>query len=170
MRKLIAVCGSEAEDPNLSQSILNMAEEVGYLVARKGAVLLCGGGGGIMEAASRGAKRGGGLTIGILPEDKNYANPYIDIGLTTHLGRARNYVLVQSANVIIGIAGRWGTLNEIALALNIGKPTVIIEGSGGWMDILSCSEIQTLLKSFSTSPLVAHSPEEAVKMAFAAIK
>lgn len=170
MRKLVAVCGSEAEDPNLSSSVLNIAEKVGYLVARRGAVLLCGGGGGIMEAACRGAKRGGGLTIGILPEGRDYANPYLDIPLTTYLGRARNYVLVQSADVVIGIAGRWGTLNEISLALNTGKPTVIIEGSGGWMNILSRSEIQTLLESFSTFPFVAHSPEEAVEIAFSIMK
>ncbi len=166
MKKLIAVCGSEADDPNLSAATLNVAERVGRLIAEKGAILVCGGGGGIMEAACRGAKSANGLTVGILPGDKRYANPYVDIGITTHLGRARNYILVQSADVVIGIAGRWGTLNEISFACNIGKPVVIIKGSGGWMDILSCEKVKEKLKDLSTYPLVTSSPEEAINIAF----
>jgi len=188
MRKLIAVCGSDSDDPNLSDFALRAAEKVGYLLARKDAVLVCGGGGGVMEAACRGAKKAGGLTIGILPRDKEYANPYVDIGLgilprdkeyanpyvdiglASYLGRARNYILVRSCEVIIGIAGRWGTLNEIALSLNVGKPTVVIRGTGGWADILSNSEVQNLLRNFSTRPFIANSAEEAVEIAFKVIR
>lgn len=166
MRKVVAICGSDGDDPNLSDSTLRVAEEVGYLIAREDAVLICGGGGGVMEAACRGAKRKDGLTIGILPADKAYANPFLDIPLTTHLGTARNYILVRSADVVIGIAGRWGTLNEIALSLNIGKPTVMIRGTGGWADILSSCQDQNLLHSFSTRPFIAGSAEEAVNIAF----
>lgn len=170
MRKLIAVCGSDVEDVHLSTLVLDIAERVGYLIARKGAALLCGGGGGVMEAACRGAKRAQGLTIGILPANVSYANPYLDIGLATHMGRARNYILIQSAQAVIGIAGRWGTLNEIALALNVGKPTIIIKGTGGWMDVLSGEKMRTFLNSLPATPLFASSPEEAVEMAFSAIK
>ena len=170
MKKVIAVCGSDGNDPHLSEGALETAEKIGYLIAQKGAVLVCGGGGGIMEAACRGAKRAHGLTIGILPANKDYANPFVDIGLTTHLGRARNYILVRSAGVIIGIAGRWGTLNEIALALNIGKPTVVVQGTGGWMDMLSHREVQNLLKDFARRPFIATSAEEAVQLAFQLIR
>lgn len=166
MKKVIAVCGSNAEDTNLSKIALETAEKVGYLIAKKDGVLICGGGGGIMEAACRGAKKAKGLTIGILPRDKDFANSFVDIGLTTYLGRARNYILVRSSDAIIGIAGRWGTLNEISLSLNVGKPTVIIRGTGGWVDILSSSQLQNFLKSFSTHPVIANSAEEAVEVAF----
>jgi len=170
MKKVIAICGSDADDPNLSEFALKVAEEIGYLIAKKGAALICGGGGGIMEATCRGAKMADGLTIGILPEDKAYANPFLDVGLTTHIGRARNYVLVRSADAVIGIAGRWGTLNEIALSLNVGKPTVVVRGTGGWADILSSDEIQNLMIGFSTRPLIANSAEEAVRITFEVVE
>ena len=166
MKKIIAVCGSDGNDPNLSSFALETAEKVGYLIAKKGGVLICGGGGGIMEATCRGARKAGGLNIGILPEEKDYANPFVDIALPTHLGRARNYVIVRSSDVVIGIAGRWGTLNELSLSLNIGKPTIVIKGTGGWSDILSSLLISEALKNFPISPLIANSAEEAVEMAF----
>ena len=170
MRKLIAVCGSEADDPNLSPSAIKIAEDIGYLIARRGAILICGGGGGIMEAACRGAKKGNGTTVGILPENKNYANPYVDIGIATHLGRARNYILVRSSDAVIGIAGRWGTLNEIALALNIGKPTLIVKGTGGWVDILSRDDVYDNLNIFPSRPFIVSSAKEAVDTIFKLIK
>ena len=170
MRTVIAVCGSDGSDPHLSRQALDVAEQVGYLVAKRGAVLICGGGGGIMEQACRGAKRADGLVIGILPEAKSYANPYVDVGLTTHLGRARNYVLVRSADAVIGIAGRWGTLNEIALALNVGKPAVLVRGSGGWADMLTGEHTAGLVSQLPQRPLLARSPEEAVELAFRAAR
>lgn len=169
MRTVIAVCGSDGSDSYLSRQALEIAENVGYLIAKRGAVLICGGGGGIMEQACRGAKRGDGLVVGILPETKSYANPYVDVGLTTHLGRARNYILVRSADAIIGIAGRWGTLNEIALALNVGKPAVLVKGSGGWADMLTSEHAAGLVSRLPQAPLVAGSAEEAVELAFRAI-
>lgn len=170
MKKIIAVCGSNSDDPSLSEFALRCAEEVGYLIAERGGVLICGGGGGVMEAACRGASKAKGLTIGILPEDKNYANPFVEVSLATHLGRARNYIIVRSADVVIGIAGRWGTLNEIALSLNVGKPTVVIRGTGGWADILAKKDILTYLKGFCTLPIVVNSAKEAVDIAFEVIE
>jgi len=163
MRKLIAVSGSDGDDESLTELALKAAEEVGYRIAKKGGVLICGGRGGIMEAASKGAKRGGGLTVGILPGLKEEANEFIDIAIPTHLGYFRNYILISSADAVIGIAGRWGTLNEISFALNIGKPVIILKGSGGWADILSNRE---LLKGFERKSYIAQSAKEAVELTF----
>jgi len=163
MKKLIAVSGSDSDDGSLTEFALKAAEEVGYCIAKKGGVLICGGRGGIMESASKGAKKGGGLTVGILPGSKEEANEFIDIAIPTYLGYFRNYILMSSADAIIGIAGRWGTLNEISFALNIDKPVIILKGSGGWVDILSDKE---LLKKFERKPYIAQSTKEAVELAF----
>ena len=162
MKKLIAVSGSDGDDINLSKHALKVAEEVGYYIAEHSAVLLCGGRGGIMEAASKGAKRNNGLTIGILPNSKREANDYIDVAFPTGLDTARNYVLINGADAVIGIGGRWGTLNEISFALCIGKPTIVIRGTGGWVDLVSDPEI---VKRFQIAPYVANSAKEAVEMA-----
>src|SRR3989454_12769659 len=101
------------------------AETVGRLLAEHGAVLLCGGLGGVMEAAARGAQQVGGLTLGILPgADPNEANPYIDVPLATGMGEMRNALIVRAAQAVIAIGGGWGTLSEIALAQRIGAPIV----------------------------------------------
>ncbi|MDY6966725.1 MAG: TIGR00725 family protein [Halobacteriota archaeon] len=162
MRKLIAVSGSDGDDINLSSKTLKVAEEVGHYIAEHSAVLLCGGRGGIMEAASKGAKKNGGLTVGILPKSKAEANDFIEVAIPTGLDNARNYVLINGADAVIGICGRWGTLNEISYALSIGKPTIVIKGTGGWVDLVSDPEI---VKGFARKPLVANSAKEAVEMA-----
>ncbi|RLE08323.1 TIGR00725 family protein [Candidatus Aerophobetes bacterium] len=163
MRKLIAVSGSNSGDENLTELSLKMAEEVGYYIAQKGGILICGGKGGIMEASARGAKRGGGLTIGILPGSKEEANRFIDIALSTHLGYFRNYVMISSADAVIAITGRWGTLNEVSLAISLGKPTILLKGTGGWVDILSDEEIS---RKFKRKAYVVCSAKEAVELAF----
>jgi len=90
------------------------AVAVGRLVAERGAVLVCGGLGGVMEAAARGAKQAGGLTIGILPgSDPAAANPHIDVAIATGLGEMRNALIVRAAGAVIAIGGGWGTLAEI---------------------------------------------------------
>jgi len=110
------------------------AAEVGRLLAERGAVLVCGGRGGAMEAACRGAKEADGLTVGILPgSDRSDANPFVDVVLPTGLGEARNALVVGAADVVIAIGGGYGTLSEIALALKarkrvIGLDTWEIEG------------------------------------------
>lgn len=109
---------------------LATGEEVGRRLARAGAVLVCGGRGGMMEAACRGARSAGGLTIGILPgRDRSEANPYVDVAIPTGLGEARNAVVVRAADVVVAVAGGYGTLSEIALALKGGTPVV---GVGTW--------------------------------------
>ncbi len=108
-----------------SAGVESDAEAVGRGLAEVGAVVVCGGLGGVMEAACRGAKAGGGLTVGILPgEDRAAANRWVDVAVPTGLGEARNALVVRSADVVVAVAGAYGTLSEIALALKIGKPVV----------------------------------------------
>jgi uncharacterized protein (TIGR00725 family) len=101
------------------------AERVGRLVAARGAVLVCGGLGGVMEAASRGAREADGVTVGILPgADRSSANPHIVVAVPTGLGEARNALVVRAADVLIAVGGGYGTLSEIALALKAGKRVI----------------------------------------------
>jgi uncharacterized protein (TIGR00725 family) len=108
-----------------SLEIESLAEEVGREIAKKKALLICGGLGGVMEASARGAKKEGGVTIGILPgfsfED---ANPFIDIPIVTGLSHARNFLVVRSSQAIIAVEGGYGTLSEIGIALKLRKPVV----------------------------------------------
>ncbi|MEW5978038.1 MAG: TIGR00725 family protein [Acidobacteriota bacterium] len=108
-----------------SQEIYALAEETGRLIARHHAVLICGGRGGVMEAAAKGAKSEGGLTIGILPEaDTSRMNPYIEVPIVTGMGNARNVINVLSSQAVIAISGGFGTLSEVAIALKCGVPVV----------------------------------------------
>jgi uncharacterized protein (TIGR00725 family) len=110
--------------------VYNLAREVGFLIGSKGAILICGGRTGVMEASARGAREAGGLTVGILPgASAGEANPYIDIPIVTDLGNARNAINVLTSQVIIAIHGSYGTLSEIALALKCHTPVV---GLGTW--------------------------------------
>lgn len=113
----IAVCGTSQPDGALA----TIAEEVGLGLARSGAVVLCGGLAGVMEAACRGARQADGLTVGLLPfKNARTANPYIVLPIATGLGEARNVLLINSAEAVIAIGGGWGTLSEIALARRAG--------------------------------------------------
>lgn len=116
----VAVCGDG------SPSALDAdARAIGQMLAQAGCVLLTGGLGGVMAAASQGAQEAGGLVIGILPTyDPRDANPYVTLPICTGLGHARNVVLVASAEVVIAIGGAWGTLSEIALARKVGRPVI----------------------------------------------
>ncbi len=120
---LVAVCGpneATAEEET-------MAEQLGELLARAGVTIVCGGRGGVMAAVCRGAKRGGGTTIGILPgTDPQEANAWVDYPICTGLGEARNAVVVASGQVVIAIGGGLGTLSEIALALKLGRPVITL--------------------------------------------
>lgn len=105
-----------------------LAYQCGRLIGARGGILLCGGRTGVMEGAARGAREEGGITIGILPgTDAAEANSYITIPIATGLGHARNAVLAQSADAVIAIGGRFGTLSEIGLALKMGKPVFGLE-------------------------------------------
>ena len=104
-----------------------LAEEVGRLVAERGAVVVSGGMTGVMEAACRGAKSAGGTTVGILPTgDRRHANAYVDVAIATGMGEMRNALIVRTVDVIVAVGGEYGTLSEIALALKIGRPVVAL--------------------------------------------
>jgi len=122
----VAVVGAgEATEEELA-----VAEEVGARLAAAGAVVVTGGLGGVMEAASRGATQAGGSAVGLLPGlDRAAANPWVTIALATGLGELRNGLVARAADAVIAIGGAYGTLSEIALALKAGKPVV---GVGSW--------------------------------------
>jgi uncharacterized protein (TIGR00725 family) len=137
-----------------------LARAVGRGVAERGAVLLCGGRGGIMEAAAEGARAAGGLTIGVMPganATDSPPNPFIDVALFTGLGEGRNWLNVCASDALIAIGGGFGTLSEIALALRAGKPVVLL---GSWQ--FEIDDVRPRVPR-------AASPEEAVQLAFAAI-
>lgn len=143
----IGVIGSSASVPRYEA----LAYEVGRLIAAKGWILICGGLGGVMEAACKGALENGGLTVGIIPSDGEDANPYVKIPVITGMGYARNFILVKSSQALIAIGGEYGTLSEIAIALKLKKPVIGLET---W-------DIKGILK--------ASNPEEAIRLAEAAL-
>lgn len=119
--KFIAVIGGR--EPSAEET--RLAETIGRELARQGATLVCGGLGGVMEAACKGASSEGGVTIGILPGDnRQAANPYVQIPIATGMGYARNVAVVKSAQAVIAIGGSYGTLSEIAHALQSGIPVI----------------------------------------------
>lgn len=121
MRPLIAVVGGSTCDA----AEADLAEDVGRRLAVAGAMVVCGGLGGVMEAVSRGVRGAGGLTIGVLPgADPHEANPFVDVPLATGMGEMRNALIVRAARAVIAIGGGHGTLSEVALALRIGTPVV----------------------------------------------
>ena len=124
INKQIGVIGAG----NCDENVAMLAQKVGQEIAKRGAVLICGGLGGVMEAAARGAKQEGGMTIGILPgSSREDANPYIDIVILSAMGHARNAIIAQSCDALIAIDGEYGTLSEIALSLKMGKTVVVLE-------------------------------------------
>ncbi|HVX30659.1 MAG TPA: TIGR00725 family protein [Nitrolancea sp.] len=123
---MIAVCGPN--EPTEEERAL--AEDVGRAIAAAGCVLVCGGRGGVMAAACKGAKAAGGTTIGILPGyDRADANEWVDFPIPTGLGHARNALVVASGDAVIAVGGGFGTLSEIGLALKMGKPVISL---GSW--------------------------------------
>ena len=142
----IAVTGAGEADGDLYEQ----ARETGRLIAEKGGVLICGGLGGVMEAAARGAAEAGGVAIGILPdEDRERANEYLSYSVATGVGQARNLAVVCSADVVIAIGGEYGTLSEVGLAKKVGRPVVSL---GSW--------------ELPGHVIMTSSPEKAVEAAF----
>ena len=120
-QKIIAVIGGS----QCSKEEAKTAEEVGRQLARQGAILVCGGLSGVIEAACKGASSEGGLTIGILPgENRQAANPYVQIPIVTGIGYARNITVAKSAQAVIAVGGSYGTLSEISYALQSGIPVI----------------------------------------------
>ena len=117
----LAVVGASKASPE----IYEMAMTVGRQAARRGWIVVTGGLGGVMEAAPRGAREAGGLTLGILPGgDRGEANPFIQVAVATHIRHARNSIIAHTADALIAVDGEYGTLSEIALGLKLGKPVV----------------------------------------------
>jgi uncharacterized protein (TIGR00725 family) len=150
-RKIIAVIGGS--DPTSKET--KLAEKVGRELARHEAILVCGGLGGVMEAACKGASSEGGVTIGILPgENRLSANPYVQIPIATGLGYARNAAVAKSAQAVIAIGGSYGTLTEIGYALQTGIPVI---GLNTWTIARNDKQDKSIIP--------AESPSEAVEMA-----
>ena len=142
----VAVIGAGQADGELYEQ----ARGVGRLIAEKGGIVVCGGLGGVMEAAARGAREAGGVAIGILPdEDRGRANEYLSYSVATGVGEARNLAVVCTADVVITVGGEYGTLSEIGLAKKVGRPVVLLES---W--------------DLPGHIIVVSSPEEAVEAAF----
>ncbi len=137
-RKIVAVIGGRRCNSKVEQTAL----EVGRIVAKVGAILVCGGLSGVMQAACKGASTcKNSLTIGILPgDDKEVGNPFVDITIPTGMGLARNILVVKTADIVIAIDGEYGTLSEIAIALQSNKPVL---GIGTW-DIKGVRKIGSL--------------------------
>ncbi len=122
----LSVVGAGTADPELFER----ARAVGRAVAAVGAVVVCGGLGGVMAGACRGAREAGGCTVGLLPgDDPAGANPWVEIAIPTGLGHARNVLVVQAGGAVLALPGSWGTASEVALALKMGRPVV---GVGAW--------------------------------------
>ncbi len=145
---VVGVIGeSQFSDPSHEAA----AEETGRLIAQSGWVLVCGGLTGVMEAACRGARTAGGLTVGILPSDnRDEANPYVTVAVPTGMGQGRNVVIALMADALIAVGGGFGTLSEIGHALRAGKPVV---GLRTWEST----------RSKQRAPVTSvHTPQEAI--------
>lgn len=146
METIIGVIGAA----NASEEEKRTSEEVGVLIAKGDCFLLCGGMGGVMEAACRGAKSAGGITIGILPgPEASSANRFIDIPIVTGMGEARNVIVAKSSHSLIAIGGSFGTLSEISFALKSGIPVIGLDTWDVSEEIIKCE-----------------TPEQAVRTAF----
>lgn len=152
----VAVIGDGDPSGPDAHRILEWAEEVGQQLARGGAVVITGGLGGVMRAASRGALMSGGETIGILPgADASEANEFVRTPIATGLGVARNLVVVTSADAVVAVGGRHGTLSEIGLALRMGRHVVT----------LSCWRVESDHRMGGPRVHRASSPRDAVAIA-----
>lgn len=153
MSLVVAVIGGS--DCRPGDRAYALAEEVGRLLARRGALLVCGGLSGVMEAACKGARAEGGMTIGILPGDnRRDANPYVSIAIPSGMGVARNALVVKSGQAVIAIDGAYGTLSEIAIALAEKIPVV---GLDTWGLSLNGTPVEPVI--------VAADPQDAVEKA-----
>jgi len=139
-RIVLGVIGGSVAGP----VVVDLARRVGAEICRTGCHLVCGGRGGVMEAACRGfveareAGEGDGVTVGVLPGDvPSEANPFVDVSLPTGIGLARNAVVVRTAQALVAVGGGSGTLSEIALAWQFGRPVASVAGSGGWSERLA---------------------------------
>ena len=154
MKRQIGVIGRGKAKGELYAS----AEELGKEIAKSGSVLVCGGLFGVMEACAKGAKRHGGITVGILPgKEKGEGNEFIDIRIVTAQGHARNAIITRTADVLIAVGGGLGTLSETFLGLNMEKPVIVIKGFG---------KVEEVARIVGDERIYfADTPKEAVKLA-----
>ena len=153
---IVAVIGTRQPSPEESK----LAEDVGRDLAKNGVALICGGLGGVMAAACRGARAEGGLTIGVIPgDDRKSANSYVQIPIVTGIGYARNVIIVKSAQAIIAVGGGYGTLTEIGYALDAKKPVI---GLGTWKFSRNNQMDKSIIR--------AHTAKEAVSKAIKLVK
>lgn len=149
MSVYIGVCGPALASERESA----WAEEIGRLIADAGAVLVCGGLGGVMDAAARGAESIGGVSIGILPtDDRDFSSPHLSVAVPTGMGEARNALVARTADVVIAISGEFGTLSEIALALKMGKPVV---GLATWELSKAGAPVEAIVRASTPAEAVA---------------
>ncbi len=147
----IAVIGAGQCDSKIEK----IAYQVGKLIAENKAILICGGLGGVMDAAASGAKDGDGITVGILPgETRVGSSSSLDIAIPTGIGEARNAIITRAADAVIAVCGEYGTLSEIGLALKMGKPVI---GLDTWQLLRN--------DAYDTGMIRAKSPKEAVDLA-----
>jgi uncharacterized protein (TIGR00725 family) len=151
----VAVCGPAECTPEEAGA----ARRVGELLAARGAVVMCGGGTGVMSAVAEGARAGGGLVVGVLP-GPGPAAAELDVTVVTELGQGRNNVIVRSADAVIVVGGSWGTLSELALAMRHGGVPVVT--LGGWQVIDRDGRPVP-------GPVPAADPEHAVELALAGV-
>lgn len=136
LTRYISLIGPSSAAPE----VLKIAESAGACIAQMGAILVTGGRGGAMEAASRGAQQAGGLTVGLLPgSSRSEGNPFLTVAIPTGIGEMRNALVVRSADGVLAVGGGFGTLSELALALKLGKPVV---GVGTWSPSLAGTATQ----------------------------
>ncbi|MEU6430013.1 TIGR00725 family protein [Microbispora sp. NPDC046973] len=151
----VAVCGPGECTPQEAEA----ARDVGRLLAERGAVVLCGGYGGVMAAAAAGARGAGGVVVGVLSgRDRTGASPDLTVALPTGLGEARNALIVRAADAVVVVGGSWGTLSELALAQRGGTPVVTL---GGWRLLDAAGRPVP-------GPVAAAGPADAVRLALAA--
>jgi uncharacterized protein (TIGR00725 family) len=147
----VGVAGASEPHP----SLIPIAETLGRCLAEAGAIVVCGGGLGVMTAVCRGAQAVGGCTVGLLPGgDRATGNPHLTVALATGLGEGRNFLLVRASDALVAVGGGFGTLSEIALALRTGVPVI---GLATWGLMLSGDPVDAFP--------VAQSPQEAVHLA-----
>lgn len=147
--KIIGVIGGSQCTPEIE----TLAEKVGQLIAQKGGILICGGLSGVMEAACRGAKKQGGITIGVLPGNtKSEANPFVDIPIATGIGEARNVIIVRTSDAVIAVDGEYGTLSEISFCLKFNVPLIGLKTWEVGEGIVRVSEAQEAVdKAFDST-------------------
>ena len=161
--KIIAVIGN-ADDSHVSKKVERIAYEIGEQIAKSGSVLICGGMGGVMKAACKGALSKNGVTIGVLPFlNKKIANKFVKIVLCSGMAIGmRDSIIIHSADATIALGGGSGTMGEIALAYMYKKPLIAVTGTGGWANKLEGRYIDERKKM---KVMYAKTAKEAVMLA-----